>query len=513
MNRPTFRLAVILAVLLAAAAAGPAREVPIRIVHTTDLHGHILPTRDYDGRDQVGGLLRGATEIRRLRAEQTNSLLVDDGDLFQGSIESLQTGGRIMPRALAALGYDAWIVGNHEFDWGLPKLKKVHDAAVTPILAANIAGLDGQPIVLDKIKPYLVREFDGVKIAVVGLTTPGIPSWSLPDQLGNLVFQPSVDALARVMPAVRAEKPAIVVLVAHQGYRDFGDDFANQIQAIHGAFPEFCVIIGGHSHKAVEQTMLGDTLYTQAGYFGIFIGCVDLVYDTVEGKVVRRKAQLVPVDEKVPFDAAFEKEFADDLAKARARAAEPAGEAADEIDAALDATGHSPSQQLIARAISEATGADAVLHGALTTEKLAPGPLTVGDVWRIVPYENRVGVLQLTPADLEVVLAENATRRNTTQYMSGFGLSWTETTNAEGRIVIENLRGPDGKPIHPRHRLKVAFNSYVLASGGQRFPKLRDLARQPETRAEIRDLDTRTALLDYLRRHRPLRRADLMAGR
>ena len=109
---------------LLASAPGPllaeeGNTVTISILHTTDLHGHILPTVDYDGHPNLGGLARCATQIRQWQSEAPNSILLDVGDVYQGTEVSLRARGANMIRCLNALRYDAWVVGNHEFDWGM----------------------------------------------------------------------------------------------------------------------------------------------------------------------------------------------------------------------------------------------------------------------------------------------------------------------------------------------------------------------------------------------------------
>jgi len=90
----------------------------ISILHTTDLHGHILPTTDYAGNADLGGFARCATQIRRWRRQNRNSILIDAGDVYQGTDVSLRTNGSLMIDLFNYLKFDAWIVGNHEFDWG-----------------------------------------------------------------------------------------------------------------------------------------------------------------------------------------------------------------------------------------------------------------------------------------------------------------------------------------------------------------------------------------------------------
>ncbi|HEY8241769.1 MAG TPA: bifunctional UDP-sugar hydrolase/5'-nucleotidase [Kiritimatiellia bacterium] len=502
-NRTLKTLASICALVLAFAISAEARLVEIRILHTTDLHGHILPTRDYEGNANVGGLLRCATLIRQLRAERENVLLVDCGDLYQGSAESYLSSGRVMIKAIDALKYDAWTLGNHEFDWGYEKLVPLQDTTHVPVLAANIVALPGNRMPLAKTKSFIMREFDGVRVAIVGLITPGVPSWSWPDLLGPLEFQRSVDALRRVMPQVRSAGPDIIVLTTHQGYRPHGDDHANEINAIARAFPEINIIIGGHSHRVEEGEEIGDTLYAQAGYYGIWLGCLDLSYDTVEKKLVNRTSRVLPVADLYEPDKELEALVHDDLEKARAYLDEEIGEAKVAITAEADSQGRSDIQQLLCKAIAEVSGAEMVLHSALSEDPLPAGPLRMRDVWPVVPYENRMAVLMLTSAELKEILDENLGNKGNYQFMGTYGLDYdVEKEGSKSRAT--RLRLPDGEPLHPRKRFRVAINSYVLASGGRRFPRLREIAEQPESRLGLKNIDTRNAVVEYIRKHSPL---------
>lgn len=180
--------------LLWCGAAG-AREVALTILHTTDLHGNILPTENYDGQPNLGGLARCATVIRQVRAAQPNTLLVDAGDTLQGTAVSYLSGGQVLVRLLNLLRYDAWVWGNHEFDWGLAKLTANAELATVPILNANVqpAG-NASARLLACVKPYRIVTMDGVKIGLIGLNTPGIPSWSRPRLINGLKFVDSVEA-------------------------------------------------------------------------------------------------------------------------------------------------------------------------------------------------------------------------------------------------------------------------------------------------------------------------------
>ncbi len=500
--------------VIALTTGGPlARPVEITILHTTDLHGHILPTTDYDGRAGVGGLSRCSTRIRELRGRHPNHLLLDCGDLYQGAAESYLTDGRLMIRALDGLRYDAWILGNHEFDWGLEKMRRLHDLAETPMLAANIVARPTRAHPFPRVEPFIVREFDGVKVAVVGLITPGVPTWSTPDLLGDALFERSVDALKRVMPAVRASEPDVLILATHQGYKRQGDDHANEINAIARAFPEFDAIIGGHSHQPIPEAWIGrNVLYTQAGYYGVWVGQLDLVYDTVERRITRKTARLHEITEAVPRDAELEARLGDDLGRAEAYLSRRIGAAAARIPWEPDAYGRSPVQALLARAIAAASGADMVLHGILDEEGLEAGALHMADLWRIVPYENRIALLHVTPAELLEILAENAAAKGAMSFMGLHGGRYGFTADADGGRKPGGLTLADGTTPHPRRRIALAVNSYVVASGGGRYKRLREIAERPESRLRLLDLDTRGVVLDYVQKHSPLDPERLMGA-
>src|ERR1700745_3720007 len=162
--------------LASAAAALNSHTVCISILHTTDIHGHILPTSDYDGNPDRGGLARCITQIRRWRRQNPNSILIDVGDVYQGTDVSFRNKGELMIDLFNYLGYDAWIVGNHEFDWGIETFHQALQRSTMPVLAANTI-LEGAPAgtfsdrehPLAKIQPFILTEIAGIKLAIIGI--------------------------------------------------------------------------------------------------------------------------------------------------------------------------------------------------------------------------------------------------------------------------------------------------------------------------------------------------------
>lgn len=486
-----------------------AREVPIVILHTCDLHGNILPTESYEGQTNLGGIARCATVIRQIREHEKNVLLVDAGDTMQGTAVSFLTGGQVMVRCLNQLHYDSWTWGNHEFDWGLDKLAGAAERAEMPIVVANVreARDGGSPVsgrIVSRLKPYIVRKIDGVKVGIIGLETPGVPSWSRPRLISGLEFLDSVDTLRRTIPEARSAGAQVLVLVCHQGYREAGDDHANQINSIAREFPELDVIIGAHTHRNFPEFKVSNVLYCQADYYGIYLGRVDLVFDTDKARVVRRRSNTLLMDEHIAFDPAILKLTGEEIDRAEKTSGTVIGEATDDFWVRALPHKETPIHDLIFNAIADAlrergVKVDAVVHGLVENRYgLKKGTITVGDVWKVVPYENTVGVVELTPAELREVLDEDCDTFNNSAFRGIWGLKWTFNPAAKRGERTVKLVHAGGSALDETQRLAVAFNSYDLASGGQRWKRLRELADQPTSKLVEYDFQTREAVISYI---------------
>jgi len=297
--------------LASAAAALEPDTVCISILHTTDLHGHILPTSDYDGTADLGGLARCVTQIRRWRRQNPNSILIDVGDVYQGTDVSLRNKGELMIDLFNHLQYDAWVIGNHEFDWGIEPFTNALQKSAMPVLGANI-WLDGKPAgsspdsqhPFAQVQPFITKEIAGIKVAIIGITTPGMSFWLPREFTVGIDFQHPVEPVRRAITKANSEGADAIVLTGHMGLkpRTGGDDFANTVTALTSEFPDAAVFIAGHTHQAIPSRLTNGVLFTQADHFGIHVGRVDLLFDRNSKKLLHREAICELMDSRFGFD-------------------------------------------------------------------------------------------------------------------------------------------------------------------------------------------------------------------
>src|SRR5918992_608781 len=203
-------LLVLLLIVFVAQSFVPER-VQITILGTTDLHGNINPIDYYTNKPDNRGLAKVATLIKRVRKEQPNVLLVDSGDTIQGSpLASFHSRKNSAPPnpmmlVMSSLNYDAMAVGNHEYNFGLKILEKARSEANFPWLSANTYDKDKQQ---PHYKPYIVKEVAGVRIGILGLTTPGVPNWDNPPNYAGLELHDPVSEARKWVPVLRGEEKA-----------------------------------------------------------------------------------------------------------------------------------------------------------------------------------------------------------------------------------------------------------------------------------------------------------------
>ncbi len=386
-------------------AADPQRSRIISIFHTTDLHGNILPTRTYDGVPDVGGLARCATRIRQWRRESPHSILLDIGDVYQGTAESRINNGNLMIQQFNRLGYDAWTLGNHDFDWGPEALENNLALSKSPILTGNIRVAGKSPGSLNgawkDVLPWMMKEVGGFRIALIGLVTPGLPYWLSQESLGGVHVEAPTESLKRSIAQARSAKADAIVVMSHMGWRYF-DDFANPVREMLKQAPGADVMLAGHTHQNQPSWMSSDVLCTQAGYYGIHCGRVDLTFDLETRKLTGRQAVTEYMDDRFALDPAVMELAAPDLKTASEQQARKVGSVTRTIKGT--GSGQSPRPPFLRVFCRSAqTQQDARRRGFsrhVRHRRLPAGDITVGDCWTLLPYENLLVTAELCAEEL-----------------------------------------------------------------------------------------------------------------
>jgi len=486
----------------------------VSVIHTTDLHGNILPTATYDGVPDVGGLARCATRIKQWRALNPHSMLVDIGDLYQGTAAGYETRGGIMTRCLNHLDYDAWVLGNHEFDWGIEAVRQAVEDSRMPVLAANTSweekrSWDREQRGQVKVLPYILKELNGYRIAFIGLTTPGMPNWFLPEIVKGFAAYDPIPVLKETLAEVEALRPDAVILGAHMGIRPWstGDDAANRLFGLTRECPGIDAVIAGHTHRDLPNQRVNGVVYTQANYFGIHLGRVDLIFDRDSRKLVQVQPLTSYMDSAVAIDPEVVALVRGDLDAAEEHLDAVTGVFEEPLEIRNAPGNPSELERLIGSSIYEGLTrrdipVDAVLHGLLFADGAVPaGEKTVRDLWGIIPFENFIVTAEVTREQLVTILQE--VYSNVRQLRSLMGIAPVISGRGQA-LEITELRMPDGSPL-PDRRIRIALNSYDAASGGGRFPVLRDILAEAESNRTLHRLQSRALIIEYVQRHSPVK--------
>ena len=496
--------------LARAASAINDDTVQISILHTTDLHGHILPTRDYAGNADLGGFARCVTQIRRWRRQNRNSILIDVGDVYQGTDVSLRTNGALMIDLFNHLKYDAWIVGNHEFDWGVETFANAVARSEMPVLAANMS-MEGRAsgeisaTPFAKVQPYILKELDGIRIAIIGLTTPGMPFWFRPEFIRGFDFEYSVEPVRGAMMKAKSDGAHAIVLAGHMGVkpRSGGDDFANNVVALTSEFPEVAAFIAGHTHQTIPSRLINGVLLTQADHFGIHVGRLNLIFDRTSKRLLAREARCELMNNRIPIDHFVISRTKPQLGESASALAQPIGILAEMLHVRERPAEPSDVEALIGAAIMESLRergitVDGAMHGAFDERNnFVAGPKTVNDIWNLIPFENYLVTAELTPEEIKTVMEEVYASREPRNLL-GFEIE-TEGLGLDRRITA--IRLANGRTLVRDKRYSIAFNTFDSRSGGHRFMRLRSCLETAATRCTLHPVQTRDAVIDYFRRH------------
>lgn len=523
------------ALLLACALLAGAQTVEIRVLATTDLHGNLYPYDYFTAEPAPRGLAKIATLIEAERAANPNTLLIDCGDTIQGTplegvyqyfvqhnrlplhlpLSGPPLGADPMMLAMNALGYASMTVGNHEFNFGLKNLSKARAAAHFPWISANIAVEPGAAV--KPFAPYIVKTVAGVKIAVVGITTPGIPSWEKPANIAGCRFLPGAKAAVEAVDQVRREEHPDVILVAtHSGldrnlktgalYRTAlpGENVVYQIAT---EAPGIDAIIFGHTHSELPEARVGNVLLMQPKNWGMSLGEMDLKLEPGAGggrHVVSKTSRLIPVTKSTAADETLLR-----IGRPYHEAAEryldaPVATSPVEMRGTLGRVEDTPLVDMIQTVQLAYTHGDVSFASMFNPRVVIPrGPVTVRQIAALYVYPNTLYAIDGDGKMVREAL-ENAARyfvscsgdcsKGPLIGRSMLGYNFDMASGVEYEIDlrepeghrIRNLRWR-GKPLSDNQKLRIALNNY-RAGGSAGYTMFRGAKIVWQSQDEIRDL-------------------------
>lgn len=508
-----------LVILLLAGACSSQRSAPadalvISIVGTNDVHGELLPNARRGGLAGISGYVNA---LRQKRDEDGGGvLLIDAGDMWQGTLESNLGEGAAVVDAYNAMGYTAAAVGNHEFDYGpagpaaIPQepgddprgaLKQRLVEAQFAGLAANIIDAEtGSPVAWDNVRPSIIVDVQGIKVGIVGvLASNGLQTTIAANTVG-LRIAPLVESIENEARALRRAGASIVVVTAHAGGRctEFADpldlsscNLDGEIMRVAEALPAGLVdhIIAGHVHQGIAHIVNGIAVtasYSRTRAFSRVDFTVDRATGAVRAKqvfppqptclrVIYPGGECATADDRASDirDAVYEGiRVVPDAAvlviaeQAAALAAtlrnQPLGVVLTSAFQ-LPSTTESPLANLMTDALRESLGTDIAIHNVVggIRSGLPLGPLTFGDVYNMFPFDNRAVVVNLSGRELRDVIANQVHKGHRRAGFSGMRV-FIGCANDVMEVVLQL---DNGRRLADADQVSVLVNDF-LALGG-----------------------------------------------
>ncbi len=465
-----------------------AQTVSLKVIQTTDIHGAVE-------QDKFGKIATLIHQETKSAGGSEKTVLADCGDLMQGSFPMTLDKGGVMIPALNVLDYDIFVPGNHDFEFGTDSLLKSLKQFRGTVCALNLDWKEAP------LRGWTLLKKNGLSIAVIGMTFPALDTLVSEEQLKPALLLDAEKEMAKIMPEVMNAKPDLIILAVHAGEYTPVSAGLTLTQLIR-KYPQIDLVLGGHTHQNIPgKTLGGHSWFLQAPAHADGIAVADILYDPRERKVIFLQSRLVLPDAGTVPLPEMETVFSELLKRSARTGAEQIARIPFAL-APLSGTERSNRQtELFASAIRGYTGAPVVFHGASGKFEQPPGPLNRRNLFSMVPFEDKIGVLKLTPSECRLVLEEQLAKKRSGMFQAPSGIDYS--TERGGRIKGKlRLKGKDDDWTDEKQTVDCAFTTFALAGAGGRFPLLRSLARMHPV-VTYPDL-IRTVLENHLRKNDPI---------
>ncbi|HDI3136752.1 TPA: bifunctional metallophosphatase/5'-nucleotidase [Vibrio cholerae] len=502
----------------------------VTILGTSDLHGHFMPW-DYsaDKLNLSGSLSQIATKVKTIRQEQPNVILVDAGDTIQGNFVETFKDEAIDPMMLGfnEMKYDVWVLGNHEFDFGLKVLNRSLTQFKGRSLAGNIQRPDGNPF----LPGYTIIERGGIKIGVIGMDTPMTQVFAEgTNRLEGMTFTNPTLEVQKIIKQIDPQVDAIV-LVAHMGLENENDITNTGVTDIANGNPELDAIVAGHMHTLIDKAVVNGVIITEPDKYGRALSRIDLQFEEQNGKfTLINKDSLTYKIKDITSDSKMESLYEPYHKRLR--------EMANREIAQLSGVNLVPENEIrgIPQVHVQDTGISALFQEASffyapkanvialqidnDNAKLDVGSIKAKDIAYNYQYAGgEITVYQMTGKELkqymewsagyfnsvkpgDVTYSFNPERRASKYSTNDFfaGVTYTIDLTQPAGERITDLKFADGTPVKDNSEIRLGMNSYRMGHltkkggilEGQQFPVLFDTeAEYGEEQGTIRNLTIR----------------------
>lgn len=442
----------------------------VRILYTNDTHARLEPF--VENNVSIGGIARRKELIDRIRALGGSVILLDAGDVFQGTLYFNVFEGLADLPFINALNYDAMTLGNHEFDKGPGVLARFLSQLRVPVTSSNL-GIDPSSPLAGLVEPWIVVQRGGTRIGIIGVTTDETPILASPGP--QIRFGDHYAGLQGAADWLSSRGVAAKIGLTHIGYAQ-DRQLAQRTTGI-------AVIVGGHSHTKVDPTpevltnAVGKpVLVVQAQDWGRYIGVLDVEFDG-QGNPVAYRGALVPVNETTPEDPEFVARLAPFKAGVEEFGRQVVGTAAVTLvgDRTMIRTRETNLGNLVADLILERMQADraevALVNGGGIRTDIPAGPVSVGKIKEVLPFDNSIVTITITGAQLIAALENGVSQVETGAgrfpQVAGMRFVWDPRRPPNARVVRVEIGNPRSgwRPVDQSATYRLATVDFLVNGG------------------------------------------------
>ncbi|XP_033727572.1 snake venom 5'-nucleotidase-like [Pecten maximus] len=505
----------------------------LTVLHTNDFHARYEETNTYSGScsgdNCYGGIVRLKTKIEEFRASVPNTILLDGGDMFQGTVWFNYFGGAITGLFANFLGYDAMALGNHEFSYEIAGLLPFLDNATFPVLSSNIdATLE--PSIQGKFASSTVLSIGGKQIGVIGYTTKDTPFISNPE---SLIFKDEIASVRSEVNRLQSEGVNIMIAVGHAGY-PLDKQMAAEVVGLD-------IIVGGHSNTflytgdapsnespeaayptVVTQASGDSVLVVQAYAYGKYLGVLNVTFND-EGKITQYGGNPILLDSSVPKDQAAEALLDIYRPQLDAFRKKVVGRTLVRMDGQLLTCrlrecnmGNMIADGMVYQNLRYADSLEtsrifiALVNSGSIRASFDPGNITFASIIDVLPFRNTLETIRLQGRHLRAAF-ENSVSKWSTEGISGRFLQVSgvrvtyDLSKAVNRRVVDvqvvctDCPVPEYLPLDDDKMYRIIVSNFIV-NGGDGYDVIKNNAEQEHIAG---DLDT-DVLTEYIQERSPL---------